>query len=802
MAGDEYNSGDTRKAKDDRTPDDKSDASLVARVRRRKCVMFDADETNRDLALEDIRFLHEPGAQWDKTQRDIRGERPCYEFNELRVKALRVINDMRANRPQGKVRAVEDSDKPTADTREGLIRNIWNISDGDSVTDYAADYQVSGGMGAWRVETVWSDDTTWQQDIRVRPFKNPFCVWRDPSVSDQLGLDARDWLISEKMPKAAYDERWPDIAPVSFDDGDDQFDDDDTDWYGTDGVRVCEYWWKEPTSKTIALLSDGKTVEIKEAKRGDTRGSTLADGSPLPLDPATGQAVTIKRRRTVKSHKIMMCIVSGNAVLEPPTEWPGKYFPFVQVFGEWRVIGGKVVWHGFTRFSKDAQRMANVTMTAIAESVMSAPMSHFWATPKQAEGHVEKWKEAHKKLIPYLPYNPDPVANNGGPPQRMNPADVPVALMEMRGISADLLKGTSGVFDASLGNQTNETSGRAIRARQAQGEIATFNYSDNMSKGVRLTWIIVDDLVSKVYTAEQSVRILGPDLAEKYVKVNSVQPDPKNPGQMRKVNDLTVGKYDVTMTVGPSFATQRQEATELYTQLGQAVPQVWGVAGDIIAKSMDLPYSDQLAERLRTLLPPAIQKQLQEGKDLPPEVTQAMTQAEGMLQQAQQMAQASQEAMTAAKEATAQAKSAGADVQVKIANLKAEEAKLAADVAKFQTSIAEQALLASQQGVSDEFRQQMADALASIQEQATSLFTQYAEQLNATHAQAIASTAAQTRKRGVKLARQPDGSFHGEIVDSPADSEGPSDPPGDSEGAGDMPPPGAPPAAPPMQATA
>jgi hypothetical protein len=366
--------------------------------------------------------------------------------------------------------------------------------------------------------------------------------------------------------------------------------------------------------------------------------------------------------------------------------------------------------------------------------------------------------------------------------------------MEMRGISADLLKGTTGVFDASLGNQSNETSGRAIRARQAQGEIATFNYGDNMAKGVRQTWIIVDDLVSKVYSAEQSVRILGPDLAEKYVKVNSVQPDPKT-GELRKVNDLTTGKFDITMTVGPSFATQRQEATELYTQLGQAVPQVWGVAGDIIAKSMDLPYSDQLAERLRTLLPPAIQKQLQEGKDLPPEVTQAMTQAEGMLQAAQQMAQASQEAMVAAKEASAKAKSDSADVEVKIANLKAEEAKLAADVAKFQASIAEQALLAAQQGVSEEFKQQMADALASIQEQATSLFTQYAEQLNATHAQAIASTAAQTRKRGVKLARQPDGSFHGEIVDSPADG-GESDigpPPGS---------PPAPPAGPPMQAAA
>lgn len=731
---------------------DKANASLVTRARQCKCIAFEADQENRTKALEDIRFIHVPGEQYDKGQRDTRGDRPCYEFNELRVKALRVINDMRANRPQGKVRAVEDGDKGTADTKEGLIRNIWSVSTGDSVTDYAADYQVSGGMGAWRVETYFDDDTAWTQDIRVRAFPNPFCVWGDPASKDPLKLDARWWIVSEKMSKRAHDERWPDKAMVAIDD-DQEFDDDDSDWWDSadEGmVRVCEYWYKDPTTKYLALLSDGASIEV------DKEGNPVGDG----LIP---EGVTVVRKRSVKSHKIMSCIVSGNAVLEPPTEWLGKYFPFVQVYGEWRVIDGKVTWHGLPRFSKDAQRLTNVTMTAIAESVMSAPLSHFWATPKQAEGHLDAWKLAHKRLIPYLPYNPDPAANNGGPPQRMQPADVPIALMEMRGIASDLMKGTTGIFDASVGAQSNETSGRAINARTRQGEIATFNFSDNMAKGVQHTWRIIDDLIPKIYTGERAVRILGVDGGEKYVKLNSVVQG--KDGTYKKENDLSKGKFDVTYTVGPSFSTQRQEATELYSQLGQAVPAVWTVAGDLIFKSMDLPYAEQIAERLRTLLPPAIQKQMSEGKEMPPEAQAAMAQAEQAMQQVQQMAQQLQEAQGKFAGEQNDAIKASAKAQVDTANLKAAEAHFAKDVADFKTLVAEKALEQAGTDQAGTLKQMLADGLASIQETATGLFGQYAEQLQATHAQAVASTAATPRRRRVKLTRSPDGGFEGEVAD-------------------------------------
>src|SRR3954462_11633394 len=149
--------------------------ALLTRIRDRFAVMTEADDVNRNKSIDDLKFAFEPGYQWDPTLKKERGDRPCYEFNKLRITIKRVINHIRANRPQGKVLAVEDGDKDTADIYDGLIRNIWNVSDADTVVDYAAEYVVAGGMGGWRVTTEYADDTVFDQDIFVRSIKNPFC---------------------------------------------------------------------------------------------------------------------------------------------------------------------------------------------------------------------------------------------------------------------------------------------------------------------------------------------------------------------------------------------------------------------------------------------------------------------------------------------------------------------------------------------------------------------------------------------------------------------------------------------------
>jgi hypothetical protein len=389
-------------------------------------------------------------------------------------------------------------------------------------------------------------------------------------------------------------------------------------------------------------------------------------------------------------------------------------------------IEGRNRWWGVVRFAKDAQRGYNASRTAAIETVALAPQAKFWATPEQAKGHTTKWGEAHHEALPFMLYNADPKAP--GPPARMPAADVPAALVQEMMVSSEDIKAITGIFDPSLGNRSNETTGVAIRQRQAQGEIVTFNYQDNLAKGIRRTWEILVDLLPRVYDRPRMVRILGVDGVEKFEQINGVDPVTNE-----VVNDITRGKFDVTVTTGPSFATQRQEAAETYLGLAQAVPGVFDVAGDLLFRAMDLPYSDQIAERIKTMLPPQIQALEQSGGQMPPEVAAAMQQVDMAMQQVAQMEAQLQQAAAEVETERAGVEKAKAELSVQKAQMQADYQKVVADITKRETAFT---LQQAQAGADENGKAVAADrealgaqvqqALATIQQQAAQYMQQAA----------------------------------------------------------------------------
>jgi hypothetical protein len=648
----------------------KSKKELLLRIHDRFKIMSEADDENRREALEDLKFVNVPGAQWDENMKRERGTRPCYEFNKLRINGKRVINEIRANRPQGKVRAVEGGDKKGAELREGLCRNIANMSDFDTITDQQAEYQVDAGMGAWRVVTEYSDDTAFDQDILIKPIKNPFCLYADPACQDVLKRDAEDWILTERLSNKAYEAKYGKAEKISFDEG--EFD-DENEWADDETVRVVEYWYKEPYDKRIML------VETPTGRLTVDGSSDEAPGVEAKI--AAGEYRLLKDR-TARSHRIMMCVASGSSILEGPVERPGTQFPFVLVYGEWKVVDGKVKWHGLHRFSKDAQRSYNVARTSIDETIAQAPQAKYWATPEQAKGHTGMWSEAHKKNFPFLLYNNDPQAQ--GAPQRMGGPDVPVALIQQTVVSSQDIRDTSGLHEASFGEESQEKSGVALARKQHQAQIVTYNFPDNMAKGVKRTWEILLDYIPEIYDTERELRIIGADGAEDYETVNEMVPSVDAEGMPTtvRVNDMAAGKYDVAVTTGPSFSTRREEAAALWSELAGQFPQIIAVAGDLIAKSTDLPYSDEIAKRLQTLLPPAIQQQISEGKDIPPEAMAVMAQANQAMEMVQQQTQLVQQAAQEVQESKVASEQAKANAQKVLSDIKVERAQFDASMTK------------------------------------------------------------------------------------------------------------------------
>ena len=643
----------------------KSTKDLLETAKSRYKIMADDDRHNRLDALEDIRFVNLPGAQWNENMKTLRGDRPCYEYNKTRIRCKRIINDMRDNRPSGKVRGVEGDDPKVAEIYEGLIRNIWNTSHGDNATDYAAEYQVEGGMGAWRVNTEYSADTAFNQDIVIEMIDNPFSLYADPGCKDMLKRDAKDWIYTSRIPVDDYEAEYGKKPPLDFESSG-QEDDYDDSWTDEQTVRIAEYWYKVPVKKDLWLLETG---EVVDSTTDEARG----------IDKKQ-----IKDTREVDTFDIMMCILSGDRILKGPVKWAGRKFPWVMVYGEYKVIDGRTYWWGLPRFAKDAQRSYNVSKTAIAETIAQAPKGKWWATSKQAAGHVEEWAIADRQNMPYMLYEADPMAP--GPPQRMGGADVPVALLQQASVDNEDLKDVMGLPDSSMGASGDEKSGRAIYARQQQGEIATFNYRDNMTKAVELTMEILIDLIPEIYDTERELRILGNDGAESYKRINKIVYDPQTKKNVR-INDMSAGRYDVTVTTGPAFSTQRQEAAEMYMGLTQGMPEIMQFAGDLIFKAVDLPYAEQISERLQAMLPPQIQEMMNSEEDIPPEIKQMMAQAQQAMQQAQQMGQMVQAANAELQQDKAVNAKVKAEAQAEIANVRAAKAEFEAQMAEQMAGI-------------------------------------------------------------------------------------------------------------------
>jgi hypothetical protein len=227
---------------------------------------------------------------------------------------------------------------------------------------------------------------------------------------------------------------------------------------------------------------------------------------------------------------------------------------------------------------------------------------------------------------------------------------VPAGALQEALNASDDMKSIMGMFDASLGARSNETSGRAIIARQREGDVSSFHFIDNLNRAIRHAGRIIIDLIPKIYSTERVLRVIGEDESTQMVRVNQ---DPQRAAmqameegrEIAKIYDLTVGKYDVEIQTGPSFTTQRQEAANSMIEFIRAYPPAAGLIGDLLAKNLDWPGAEDMAKRLKAMLPPQIQ-QGEDGEQNAPDpramqAIQAMRQQTGaMQQQLQQGAQA------------------------------------------------------------------------------------------------------------------------------------------------------------------
>jgi len=541
----------------------------------------------RQAFASDMKFAR-LGEQWPAIIMEQRrlDQRPCLTINRLPAFIRQVVNDARMNKPAIKVRPADSkADIKTAAIYDGIIRNIESVSKAPIAYDTAVDCAVSGGFGFWTVDIEYVNDFNFDKELRINRIANPLTVYFDAYTT---AADSADWnnaFVADDMPTKQFQAQFPGYDASPFDD-----DSKDNPWRnkGEDTTRVAVWWNRSEVERTVLLLSNNEIVYAEALEDPTTRAIFDAAG------------ITVVQERLVPSFKVKRRLITGTDIIED-TPWAGKFIPIIPVYGEDLNVEGKRHLRSLVRDGKDAQTNYNFWRTSTAELVALAPKAP-WVGPVGAfETDADKWATANTRNHAFLEYD----ITEGGVEHRprREPFDgVPAGAMQEALNASDDMKAIFGLYDASLGARSNETSGVAITRRKQEGDVSTFHFQDNLNRAIEHTGRVLVDLIPHVYKGSQVLRILGEDGKAQSVKVN----EPFDDNGVTRIYDLGVGRYDVVVQSGPSFTTKREETAMQMIEVIRAVPAMAPVMIDELARNMDWPGAEKIAARLERMIPPEV----------------------------------------------------------------------------------------------------------------------------------------------------------------------------------------------------
>ncbi len=561
---------------------------FMATARKRFAAAADDERELRAKFVADLKLSSPDGDdQWDpqiKQQREMAG-RPAMAFPRCHTFVQQVSNEARQNKPQVKFAPRLDADTDTAEVYEGLARFIQYESNAQVAYETAIEYSSGGSFGYYRFLTEYIDDDEDEekdeQELKIVPVMDPLTVY-GILVPACFNRKPRFAFVIEEIPKDEFKAEYgeTEMASLSWEMAGAKAEG----WVGSDTVRIAEYWWIEET-------------KVKGKRRP---------------------------KKTVK-----FCKINGLEIL-PDTEtvWAGSEIPILPVLGKQMIIEGKPRLSSVVRSQKSAQQLLNYSKTRIAETLSNAPIAPYMVAVGQIpSGQENNWAALNRNPTPYLLYNVVDAAGRPVPPPQRDVQEPPIqALSAFVAQEIDDMKATTGIYDASLGAKGNETSAKAIGARQESANLTTMHFLDNLERSFKQAGKIIEEMIPKIYDTEREVEILGQDEKSKVVIINAEHQDENGKSHHYKIAG---NRCPLIVTMGRAYDSKRQETVDFMTQIIQTVPTMVPILGDIMLRNSDMAGSEEAAERLHKMLPAQLQDK---DEPLPPHAQATIAQMQQQMQ--------------------------------------------------------------------------------------------------------------------------------------------------------------------------
>jgi hypothetical protein len=550
----------------------------------------------------DVDFLSDkPDSQWDaKTAQERRSSGlQVLQLDQLGQFVKQVVNDIRQNTPSiNIIPDGEGADQDTAEAFKDIIRGIEYESGADAAYDMAGECAVKGGIGFIIIDHDYASENGFEQKLCIKRVVNPLSVVIDPCSTEIDGRDIEWGFTTDTIKVSEFKKKWPKHQAISFDAGKDS----NVELKEDDDIMIAQFFERVQSKKEIALLEDGTTADYVEGMEG------------------------VVRTRFVSEYTVNRYKLCGDSEPLEKTIFPGKYVPIVPVYGEEAWNDGKRHLHSLVRKARPGQQMYNMWRSIEADMLLRANRAPIIAPFGATEAFSDDYKNADKAAV--LRFNQYDEQNRPySPPARLTPAPIPTGVVNASREMIDDMKGSMGMYGASIGARTNETSGIAIQRRKLEGDVATLHFGDNLVKSIQHVGRILVSAATVVYDTARTVTGIGADDQPYQIGINGQPLE----GQDKRY-DLTKGQYSVRVTTGASYTTKRQEEADFYSDVVKSQPDLIKIAGDLLFKSMDFPGAQALAERLKKTIPPQLLDE--EGAD--PEktqLTQQVQQLEGIVQQ-------------------------------------------------------------------------------------------------------------------------------------------------------------------------